>query len=59
MVKFELRDVLLLLVIVMLAVNISVTLRARTAEAETFKIDSCVTSSPGDKPEGYLHVVSH
>ena len=59
MAKIELRDVLLLAVIIMLAINISVSMKARSAEAETFKIDSCVTTSVSEQPMAYLHVVSH
>jgi hypothetical protein len=29
------------------------------AVAETFQLDNCITLSPGEKPEGYVHVVSH
>lgn len=30
-----------------------------TAIAETFKLDTCVTAFPNDKPASYLHVVPH
>lgn len=29
------------------------------AVAETFKMDSCITSLPGRRPEAYVHVVTH
>ncbi|OGX46539.1 MAG: hypothetical protein A3G38_04680 [Omnitrophica WOR_2 bacterium RIFCSPLOWO2_12_FULL_51_8] len=57
--KWDFRDVLLLLVLLMLAVNAFLSLRPRKLEAETFKLDDCITARPSEKPAAYLHVVSH
>ncbi len=57
--RIEIRDVLLLLVILMLAVNAFLNLRPRRLEAETFKLDDCITARAGEKPAAYLHVVTH
>lgn len=29
------------------------------AVAETFQLDNCITASAGEKPQGYVHVVTH
>jgi len=57
--QIELRDALLALALIMLAINMFSNLRVRKADAETFKLDDCITTSPGDKPNAYLHVVTH
>lgn len=57
--KWEIRDVLLLLILIMLVVNTFLGLPIRKSEAETFRLDSCVTVKPTDKPDAYVHVVSH
>ncbi len=30
-----------------------------SAEAETFRLDHCITGKANEKPAAYLHVVSH
>ena len=57
--KWEIRDVLLLLILGLLAANTFLGLPIRKSEAETFRLDSCITSNPADKPNAYVHVVSH
>ncbi|MDI6606760.1 MAG: hypothetical protein QME65_06440 [Candidatus Omnitrophota bacterium] len=57
--KWEVRDVLLLLIFLALVVDILLKLPARTAVAETFELDRCITASPGEKPGGFVHVVTH
>ena len=57
--ELEARDILLFLVTIMLIINTFLNLRPQKAEAETFRLDSCVTSSPEEKPAAYLHVVTH
>lgn len=56
---WEVRDILLLLILIMLAVNILISLPIKKLEAETFKLDNCITSNSADKPSAYLHVVTH
>lgn len=58
-VSWERRDVLLFLVLIMLIVNTLLNLPLRKLNAETFKLDNCITAEPGDKPGAYLHVVTH
>jgi len=53
------RDILLVLVLIMLVVNTWVNLKPKKVEADTFRIDDCITSQPEDKPASYLHVVTH
>lgn len=48
---------LLALIAVLLLANLLANLPAAKVEAETFKIDDCVTAKPGDRPVGFLHVV--
>jgi len=57
--RIEIRDILLFLILVMLVVNAWLGLAPRRLEAETFKLDDCITSQPGEKPAAYLHVVTH
>jgi len=48
---------LLALIAVLLLVNLLVKLPPSKVEAETFKLDDCITAKPGDKPAGVVHVV--
>jgi hypothetical protein len=48
---------LLALIAILLLVNLLVRLPPSKVEAETFKIDDCVTAGPGDRPAGFVHVV--
>ncbi len=52
-------NLLLALIALLLLANLLVKLPVAKVEAETFKLDDCITSKPGDKPAGYVHVVSH
>ena len=54
-----LTNVLLALIAVLLLANLLVKLPAAKEEAETFKLDDCITANPGEKPAGFVHVVSH
>jgi hypothetical protein len=57
--KVCLRDVLLVTGVALLALNLAVSLRQKKAEAETFRLDDCITAKPTDRPQAYLHVVAH
>lgn len=48
---------LLALIAVLLLANLLVKLPVAKVEAETFRIDDCVTAKPGDRPAGFVHVV--
>ena len=50
---------LLLGIFLALLAHLGVRLGLPTAIAETFKLDTCVTAFPNDKPASYLHVVPH
>ena len=55
----EVRDILLFLITIMLTINTFISLQPKRIEAETFKLDDCITSKTDDRPAAYLHVVSH
>lgn len=57
--KWETRDILLLLIFIALVIDIFLKLPARTAVAETFELDRCITVQPQEKPGGFVHVVTH
>lgn len=57
--ELDVRDILLFLVMIMLIINTFLNLRPKKAEADTFRLDSCITSKPEEKPAAYLHVVTH
>lgn len=50
-------NLLLAVIAVLLLVNLLVKLPASKVEAETFKLDDCITAKPGDRPAGFVHVV--
>lgn len=50
---------LLALIALLLLANLLVKFPAAKVEAETFKLDDCITANPGDKPAAYVHVVTH
>lgn len=49
---------LLALIAILLLANLLVKLPVSKVEAETFKLDDCITAKPGDKPAAYVHVVT-
>lgn len=56
----RLTNGLLLAVAVLLLAHLALAFHPQpSAEAETFRLDTCITDRPGDKPGGYLHVVMH
>lgn len=57
--ELEVRDMLLFLITIMLTINTFINLQPKRIEAETFKLDDCITNKPEDKPAAYLHVVAH
>jgi len=57
--KWEKRDILLFLILIMLISNFLCHLSVKKLEAETFRLDDCITAKSTDKPTAYLHVVSH
>ncbi len=50
---------LLVIIAITLAAHLMLSFGDRHATAETFQLDNCITSRPGDKPTAYLHVVPH
>lgn len=52
-------NILLALIAFLLLANLLLKLPVARVEAETFKLDDCITANPGDKPGGYVHVVTH
>lgn len=57
--RFEVRDALLFLIAIMLTINTFINLQPKKAEADTFRLDDCITTRPDGKPAAYLHVVTH
>jgi hypothetical protein len=47
------------LIFLALVMDILLKLPVRRAAAETFELDRCITVSPGEKPGGFVHVVTH
>ena len=52
-------DALLFLITIMLSINTFINLQPKRVEAETFRLDDCVTTKPDERPAAYLHVISH
>ncbi len=52
-------NILLALIFVAIVVMILMRLPVSELSAETLRLDSCITSSPYDKPEAYVHVIMH
>ena len=50
---------LLLLILIVSLAHLFLALADQPLGAETFRLDSCITPRPKDKPEAYLHVVVH
>ena len=50
---------LLLVIAGVLSIHLILSLAGRCALAETFRLDTCVTDKPSEKPGSYLHVVMH
>ena len=57
--ELEVRDILLFLITIMLTINTFLNLQPKRVEAETFRLDDCITAQSTDKPAAYLHVVTH
>ncbi len=50
---------LLAAIAVLLLAHLGLAVMESPVMAETFRLDSCVTDTPRQKPSGYLHVVVH
>ncbi len=50
---------ILVLIAVLLLANLLAKLPISKVEAETFKLDDCITANPGDKPAAYVHVITN
>lgn len=50
---------LLLGIFAALAGHLLLRLGPAPAVAETLRLDTCITSEPNDRPNSYLHVVTH
>lgn len=55
----SITNVLLTIIAVLLFLNLLAKAPVARVEAETFRLDSCITEKPGEKPAGYVHVVAH
>ena len=54
-----LTNILLAVIAVLLFLNLLAKTPVARVEADTFKLDNCITERPGDKPGAYVHVISH
>ena len=52
-------NILLAIIALFLLANLLIKFPTAKVEADTFKLDSCITERPGDKPAAYVHVISH
>jgi len=50
---------LLLMIAAALLAHFGLVWMNQMAEAETFRLDQCVTDRPNDRPAAYVHVVMH
>jgi hypothetical protein len=50
---------LLLGIFLALLAQVGLQISATPVLAETFKLDTCITSLPNDRPDSYVHVVTH
>jgi hypothetical protein len=54
-----LTNALLLMIAVALLGHLVLAFTDRIVVAETFRLDSCITDRPSERPNSYLHVVTH
>lgn len=57
--ELDVKAVLLFLIAIMLILNTFLNLQPKRVEAETFRLDDCITTKADDKPAAYLHVITH
>lgn len=55
--KNNVTNLLLGIIAVLLLLNLLAKAPVTRVEAETFKLDDCITGKIGEKPAGYVHVV--
>ncbi|MBI3332488.1 MAG: hypothetical protein HYZ93_00135 [Candidatus Omnitrophica bacterium] len=59
MISPRLTNLLLGLIALASLAHLAFALLDRPVMAETFRLDSCITEKPNQKPLAYLHVVTH
>ncbi|MFA5316817.1 MAG: hypothetical protein WC369_05285 [Dehalococcoidales bacterium] len=52
-------NTLLAVIAALLLLNLLAKAPVARVEADTFKLDDCITEKAGDRPAGYVHVVTH
>lgn len=52
-------NILLLLIVLFLGALLLARLPVKELCADTLRLDTCITSSPVDLPDSYVHVVVH
>jgi len=55
----RLTNGLLLVIALALLAHLGLALSERPLLAETFRLDSCITDRPSERPASYVHVVTH
>ncbi len=56
--SIAMTNLLLALIALLLLANLLAKVPMAKVEAETFRLDDCITANPGDKPAGFVHVVT-
>lgn len=57
--SLRVTNLLLLVIAAALLAHLGLAWMNQPAGAETFRLDSCITERPSEKPGSYLHVVTH
>jgi len=57
--EIKTTDILLCIITILLLINTFLHLSPRKVEADTFKVDDCITTKPTDRPAAFMHVVTH
>jgi hypothetical protein len=59
MASLKLTNLVLLVIAAALLGHLGLALVNQPVLAETFRLDTCITDRPNDRPAAYLHVVTH
>jgi len=55
----KMTNFLLLMIFLALIAILFARLPLEQVSAETLRLDNCITTSPYDKPDSYVHVIAH
>lgn len=57
--SLRVTNLLLFIIAAALLAHLGLVLVNQPAVAETFRLDTCITDRPSERPTAYLHVVTH